>query len=220
MPFYLCYLAGLTFDRLSNPDQLDGATRRQIILSSIMFALGVITIFVGMGAAATAFGQQLREWMWILRYLAAGIIFILGLHFLGVLRIGLLYREARLDAGQRRWGLVGAYLIGLAFAFGWTPCVGPVLATILFTAGAQDSAAQGAMLLLAYGVGMTAPFIVAAVFVSAFLNWTRKVQRHLGKIEKFIGGALVIFALLIGSNSVNVIATWMLSIAPDLGILQ
>lgn len=182
--------------------------------------MGVVTVFIGMGAAATAFGQQMREWMWLLRYLAAAIIFLLGLHFLGVVRIGLLYREARLDAGERRWGLIGAYLVGLAFAFGWTPCVGPILATILFTAGAQESATQGAMLLLAYGVGMTAPFIIAAIFVSAFLGWTRKVQRHLGKVEKFIGGALVLFAILIATNSVNVIAVWMLSIAPDLGVLR
>ena len=125
-----------------------------------------------------------------------------------------------MDAGDRRWGLAGAYVIGLAFAFGWTPCVGPILATILFTAGAQESAAQGAMLLAVYGVGMTAPFIIAALFVGPFLRWAKGFRRHLPKVEKIMGGALVLFAILIATSSVNVISQWMLDIAPDLGLLM
>lgn len=220
VPFYLCYLAGMTFEGLTDEKGLDRATKRRVVLSSVFFALGVITVFVGLGATATVFGQHLRDWFAELRWVAAAIIFLLGLHFLGVLRIGFLYREARIDTGARKGGLFGAYLIGLAFAFGWTPCVGPVLATILFTAGAQETATEGGLLLLAYAIGMTAPFVLAALFVGPFMSWAKGFKRHLGKIEKIMGGALVIFAILIATSSVNIIADWMLSIAPDIGTLQ
>lgn len=220
VPFYLCYLAGMSFEGLTDEAGLDRATKRRVVLSSVFFALGVITVFVALGATATIFGQALREWFSELRWLAAAIILILGLHFLGVFRIGFLYREARLDAGAAKGGLVGAYVIGLAFAFGWTPCVGPVLATILFTAGAQETASQGGLLLLAYAVGMTAPFVLAALFVGPFMKWAKGFRRHLAKVEKVMGAALVVFALLIATNSMNVVAEWMLQIAPDIGTLQ
>lgn len=219
VPFYLCYLAGLSFDGLTD-ERMDRSTKRQVLLSSIFFSLGVLTIFVLLGASATYVGQFTRAWSQELRWLAAAVIFILGLHFLGILRIGFLLREARVDAGDRRWGLAGAYVIGLAFAFGWTPCVGPILATILFTAGAQESASQGAILLAVYGIGMTAPFILAALFVGPFLRWAKGFRRHLPKVEKIMGAALVVFAILIATSSVNVISQWMLDIAPDLGLLM
>ena len=144
---------------------------------------------------------------------------LLGLHFLGVIRIGLLYREARFDAG-RPAGVLGAYLVGLAFAFGWTPCVGPVLAAILFTAGAQESAGQGAALLLVYGLGMTAPFVAAALFAGPFLRWLRGFRRHLGKMERAMGAALVVFAVLIATDSVSIIAQWMIDYGPDIGTVS
>lgn len=219
VPFYLCYIAGMSFETLTE-DTNNAAVRRKVVLSSIFFALGITTIFVGLGATATVFGQVLREWFDVIRWFAAALIVVLGLHFLGVLRIGLLYREARMDVGSQRLGVLGAFAIGMAFAFGWTPCVGPVLATILFTAGAAESAAQGAMLLLSYSAGMTLPFIVAALFIGPFLKWAQGFRRHLGKVEKVMGVALICFGLLIATNSVNVIADWMLSIAPDIGTLQ
>jgi cytochrome c-type biogenesis protein len=220
VPFYLCYLAGMSFNGLTDEAGLDRTTRRRIVISSIFFALGVITVFVALGATATIFGQALREWFAELRWLAAAIILVLGLHFFGIFRIGFLYREARLDAGAAKGGLFGAYVIGLAFAFGWTPCVGPVLAAILFTAGAQETATQGGLLLLAYAIGMTAPFVLAALFIGPFLKWAKAFRRHLGKVEKVMGAALVVFAILIATNSMNLIAYWMLRIAPDIGTLQ
>lgn len=219
VPFYLCYIAGLSFETLTE-DADNAATRRKVVLSSVFFALGITTIFVGLGATATVFGQVLREWFDVIRWIAAVLIILLGLHFLGILRIALLYREARMDIGSQRLGLVGAFAIGMAFAFGWTPCVGPVLAAILFTAGAADSAAQGALLLLSYSAGMTLPFIVAALFIGPFLRWAKGFRRHLGKVEKVMGVALICFGLLIATNSMNIIADWMLSIAPDIGTLQ
>ncbi|MEP5152215.1 cytochrome c biogenesis protein CcdA, partial [Planktotalea sp.] len=117
-------------------------------------------------------------------------------------------------------GYVGAYVIGLAFAFGWTPCVGPVLATILFTAAGAETAATGALLLFVYGVGMTAPFVLAAMFIGPFMRWVSGFRKHLGVIEKIMGLMLILFGILIATNSVNAIAQWMLEVAPDLWFLR
>ena len=139
----------------------------------------------------------------------------MGLHFLGVIRIGFLYRQLRAEAGDTsNLGYVGAYVIGLAFAFGWTPCVGPVLAAILFTAAGQETAGQGAMLLFFYGLGMTLPFIVAALFIGPFMTWMGRFRRHLGLIEKLMGVLLIVFGVLIATNTINVIAQWMLDTLP------
>lgn len=220
VPFYLCYMAGLSMSEMTKDGAIHGEVRLQMILTATSFSLGIVTIFVGLGATATVFGQQLREWFDILRYVAAAIILLIGLHFLGILRIPLLYREARVETGRTPSTIIGAYLVGLAFAFGWTPCVGPILAAILFTAGAQDTAAQGALLLFAYAAGMTIPFILAAFFVGPFLKLMGRLRRHMAVIEKSMGVLLIVFAVLIGTNSVNIIADWMLQIAPDIGTLQ
>ena len=215
VPFYLSYLAGAGMAQVGAGGDVPPEVRRRAVLSSLLFAAGVITVFVGLGATATLFGQLVRSYFDILRWVAAAIIGVMGLHFLGVVRIPLLYREWRAEAGDvRNVSLVGAYVIGLAFAFGWTPCVGPVLAAILFTAAGADSAARGAGLLFVYGVGMTAPFVLAAMFVGPFLRWMARFRRHMGKVEKAMGVLLIVFAVLIATNSVNVIAQWMLDTVP------
>lgn len=221
VPFYLSYLAGVGINQISEEALVDRNTRLRAVLAACFFAAGVITIFMGLGAAATTFGQVLREYFDILRWFAAAIIVVMGLHFLGVFRVGILYRQLRSDAGSTsKVSLVGAYVIGLAFAFGWTPCVGPVLAAILFTAAGADTASAGAGLLFVYGLGMTAPFVLAAFFIGPFMRWMSKFRKHLGLVEKVMGAMLIVFGLLIATNSVNYIAQWMLSIAPDIGILR
>ena len=221
VPFYLSYLAGVGMNQISADAEIDGKTRMRAVLAACFFAAGVITIFMGLGAAATAFGQVVREYFEILRWIAAAIIIAMGLHFLGVIRIGILYRQLRADAGETSSvSLAGAYVIGLAFAFGWTPCVGPVLAAILFTAAGADTASNGAMLLFVYGVGMTAPFVLAALFIGPFMRWMSGFRRHLGLIEKIMGGLLILFGVLIATNSMNVIAQWMLEVGPDIGVLR
>jgi cytochrome c-type biogenesis protein len=221
VPFYLSYLAGVGMNQISADAPVDSAVRRRAVLAACLFAAGVITIFMGLGAAATAFGQIVREYFDILRWIAAAIIIAMGLHFLGVIRIGLLYRQFRADAGDTsNVSLLGAYVIGLAFAFGWTPCVGPVLAAILFTAAGADTAGSGALLLFVYGLGMTAPFILAALFIGPFMRWMARFRRHLGLIEKLMGVMLILFGILIATNTINYIAQWMLEIAPDIGTLR
>lgn len=218
VPFYLSYLAGVSMDQISAEAHLSPTVRRRAVISSCAFSAGVITVFMAFGASASAFGQVFREWFDVLRWIAAVIIIVMGLHFLGVLRIGLLYRELRADFGDTtKMGVVGAYVIGLAFAFGWTPCVGPVLAAILFTAASAETAGRGAMLLLVYGAGMTLPFVIAATFVGPFMRWMHRFRRHLGKIEKVMGALLVLFGVLIATETVNWIANWMVMYWPQLG---
>ena len=215
VPFYLSYLAGVSMNQISADAEISRAVRLRAFIAACCFALGVITVFVGLGATATVFGSLVREYFSILRWIAAAIIIVMGLHFLGVIRIGILYRQFRADAGATsNIGFVGAYVIGLAFAFGWTPCVGPVLAAILFTAAGQETAGQGAVLLFTYGLGMTLPFIAAALFIGPFMRWMAKFRRHLGLIEKLMGALLILFGVLIATNSINIIAQWMLEHVP------
>jgi len=215
VPFYLSYLAGVSMSDVSMEAQLSPLVRRRAVISASCFALGVITVFMGVGATATAFGQLVRDYFDVLRWAAAALIIAMGLHFLGVIRIGFLYRQFRVGAGgTANVSYVGAFVIGLAFAFGWTPCVGPVLAAILFTAAGQETVGQGALLLFVYGAGMTLPFVLAAFFVGPFMRWLARFRRHLGTVEKLMGGLLVVFGVLIATNSVNVIAQWMLETVP------
>ncbi len=219
VPFYLCYIAGIGMNELSG-DGMSPAIQRRIVFTSFFFSAGILTIFVGLGATATVFGQMLRDWFDVMRYIAASVILLLGLHFTGILRLNILLREARLDSSSAPAGIFGAYLVGLAFAFGWTPCVGPVLAAILITAGASDDVSQGMLLLLAYGIGMTLPFILAAFFSKPFLNFMARFRRYLGAIEKGMGALLILFAVLIGTNSVSWIAEQMIKYVPGLTSLS
>ena len=220
VPFYLSYMAGVGMNQISEGGEIPRAVRARAVLTACLFSAGVIVVFIAFGATATAFGQLFREWFDVLRWIAAAIIFVMGLHFLGVVRIGLLYRQFRADAGQTsKMSLAGAFVIGAAFAFGWTPCVGPVLAAILFTAAGEETVGQGVRLLAVYGLGMTLPFIGAALFIGPFMRWMRGFRRHLPKVEKAMGVLLVAFAVLIGTNTINWIANWMLEVAPDLWLL-
>jgi len=220
VPFYLSYLAGVGMNQISAQAEVSRAVRIRAVIAACCFAFGVITVFVGLGATATVFGGMVREYFDVLRWVAAAIIIAMGLHFLGVVRIGVLYRQFRADAGTTsNVSLIGAYVIGLAFAFGWTPCVGPVLAAILFTAAGQDTAGQGAWLLFTYGLGMTLPFIAAALFIGPFMAWMARFRRHLGLMEKLMGAFLILFGVLIATNSINIIANWMLEHIPWFGTL-
>ncbi len=215
VPFYLSYLAGVGMNQIAADADISPKLRWRAFLAALAFALGVITVFMGLGATATVFGQMVREYFDVLRWVAAAIIIAMGLHFLGVVRIGLLYRQLRSDAGNTsNVSLLGAFVIGLAFAFGWTPCVGPVLAAILFTAAGEETAGQGATLLFTYGLGMTLPFILAALFIAPFMRFMARFRQHLGLMEKLMGLLLILFGVLIATNSINIIAQWMLEYVP------
>ncbi len=218
VPFYLTYLAGAGMTAMAGDATVAPDIRRRAVVNAVFFAAGVATIFVALGATATMLGQLVREWLDVLRWVAAALIVAMGLHFLGVIRIGFLYRQFGTQAGDVRDATVfGSFVIGLAFAFGWTPCVGPVLAAILFMAGGQETVSQGMVLLLAYAAGMTAPFVLAAFFVRPFQAWMARFRRHLGTVEKVMGATLVLFGVLIATETVNYIANWMVQYWPQIG---
>ena len=215
VPFYLSYLAGVGMNQIAADAEISASVRWRAFIAACFFALGVITVFVGLGATASVFGQMVRDYFDVLRWVAAAIIIVMGLHFLGVIRIGILYRQFRADAGETsNVSLVGAFVIGLAFAFGWTPCVGPVLAAILFMAGGQETAGQGAALLFTYGAGMTLPFILAALFIAPFMRFMARFRKHLGTVEKMMGVLLIVFGVLIATDTINYIAFWLLETFP------
>jgi cytochrome c-type biogenesis protein len=199
---------------LQGKDDIPTSTHRKLILASICFALGVTTIFVLLGLGATALGQAFRMWKQELAYVSAAFLFVFGLHFLGILRIGLLYREAKVEAKTDPSTLIGSYVMGLAFGFGWTPCVGPALAAILMVAGGMGDIWHGGMLLLVYGLAMTLPFVIAAIFAKPFLRWMNRNRKYMGLVEKIMGVMLIVFAILIATNSVNYIANFMIKYVP------
>ena len=206
VPFYLCYMAGLSMQELRDEAGIAPGARTRLVVQAIAFALGVTSIFVLLGLGATALGRAFIQWKETLSYVAAAALLVFGLHFLGLLRIPFLYREARIEAKAEPTTLAGAYLIGLAFGFGWTPCVGPALASILMIAGGSGDLWRGGTLLLVYGLAMTMPFVIAALFAQPFLGWVGRNRRYLGYVEKAMGVMLILFAGLIATNSVSLIA--------------
>jgi len=219
VPPYLCFLGGTTFDQLTGEDETPSHVYSTVVLSAVAFVLGFTTVFVALGATATAAGQLLAENLLILSKIAGVIIIIAGLHFLGIVRIPLLHREARYHAEARPAGLAGAYLIGIAFAFGWTPCIGPVLAAILALAAGQDSISQGVSLLLVYSLGLGIPFIAAAVAIRPFMSTLQRYRRHLSVMEKVLGAFLVLTGILFLTNSMTLIAGWLIEWFPALATI-
>ncbi|WP_299358257.1 cytochrome c biogenesis protein CcdA [uncultured Paracoccus sp.] len=212
VPFYLCYLAGVSMQELRADGGLQPGAQGRLVLGAIAFALGVTTIFVLMGLGATALGGLFAQYRTQVSWVAAAILFTFGLHFLGIVRIPLLYREARLDSTAEPTSILGAYLMGLAFGFGWTPCAGPALAAILYMASQSGSPWHGGTLLLVYGLAMTLPFVLAAFFARPFLGWVGRHRSLLGHVEKAMGVMLILFAILIVTGSVNRIAQAMLDL--------
>lgn len=218
VPPYLCFLGGVSLEELSGEREAQAAAaHRRVLISAVAFVLGFATVFIALGATASAMSQLIAENMQLLAQIAGAIIIVLGLHFLGVFRIALLYREARFHVKHRPAGLIGAYVVGLAFAFGWTPCVGPVLAAILFVAGSAESMWYGATLLGAYAFGIGIPFLAAALAFRPFMAFMRRFRGRMRQVEMAIGGLLVATGLLFITGSVPTIAYWLLEAFPVLG---
>lgn len=213
VPPYLGFLAGVSMEELTGETD-DKAASQRVFLSSLAFVAGFSTVFVLLGASASFLGQLVSQYIEYFAYIAGGLIIIMGLHFLGVFRIGLLYREARVHVDRKPAGPLGAYLIGLAFAFGWTPCVGPILASILFVAGSQDTVGQGAILLSAYALGLGIPFLLAALFAGPFIRAMGKFRKHMGLVEKIMGAILVLTGVMFLTGQMATLSYWLLEAFP------
>ncbi len=216
VPPYLSFLAGTTFDQLSAGD--DRGVRRRAVLAALLFVAGFTTVFVILGATASALGQLVRQYLDVLSTVAGLAIIAMGLHFLGVFRIGLLYREARFQV-DRPVGLWGAYVMGLAFAFGWTPCIGPILGSILAVAGAEASVAEGAFLLAVYSAGLGIPFVVAAFAMKPFTAFLTRMRSRFAVVERAMGALLVLTGVAFLSGWLTDASFWLLETFPALGRL-
>ena len=218
VPPYLCYIGGVTIEELEQ-SRAERAATRSVIVAAIAFVLGFTTVFVTLGATASVIGRLVTEHLNVLTVVGGILVILMGLHFLGVFRFALLNREARVHVRNVEPGPLGAYLLGLAFAFGWTPCIGPVLAAILGVAGASDTVGQGAFLLAVYSLGLGLPFIAAAMFAPFFLGWLRRFRRFLPLVEKGLGAFLVLTGIFFITGQVATVSYWMLEVFPRLGTL-
>lgn len=224
VPAYLSYMAGTTLEGLTDEE---GDLTRRTLIGAFGFVLGFSTVFVALGAGASAISPLIlanKEWI---GRIAGVVIVILGLHYMGLFRIALLDREMRLmpatlgprdddGVGASAMQALGPYAIGLAFGFGWTPCIGPILATILSIAASRDDLGYGVSLLATYSLGLGLPFIAAALGVRGFLAFSTKFRRHMHKVEMAAGALLVFTGGLIFFGSLETIAYWMLDVFPFL----
>lgn len=220
VPPYLGYLGGTTIEQMSDDAGLDNEVWRRVVLSAVFFILGFTTVFVSLGAGASMAGQWVQAYKSTLSVVAGLVIIAFGLHFLGLVRIPLLYSEARYHGDHTGRGFAGAYLMGLAFAFGWTPCVGPILATVLALAANEASLGAGVRLLLVYSLGLGIPFLLAAVAIRPFLSFFHRFRRQLGRIEKGMGVLLVLTGILFLTGSMNLFGQWLLDNVPLLSRVE
>jgi cytochrome c-type biogenesis protein len=215
VPPYLVYLTGTSLERLADAEPKPGV-RRDALAAAVLFVLGFATVFIALGASASVVGAVLRTYSQELGILAGLAIIAMGLHFLGLTSIAWLKREKRFAVGKPV-GLWGAYLMGLAFAFGWTPCIGPILAAVLALAAAEATVLKGVGLLAVYSLGLGVPFVIAAIAVEPFAAFLARFRAHLGLVEKAMGGLLVLTGIAFLTGAMSELSYWLLDTFPALG---
>ena len=211
VPPYLAYMTGVGVNGLKTGE-------RSAVPAALMFVLGLSTVFLVMGFAASAFGRAFLEYqVWLARVAGVAVI-IMGLHFLHVFRIPILDREARLETGDQGGSALGAYVLGLAFAFGWTPCIGPQLGAILSLAMQEGSTQRGTVLLGVYALGLGLPFLLAAIFIEKSMHLMAKLKRHMKLIERLMGGLLILVGVMLVTGAFTDFSYWMLETYEFLGV--
>ena len=215
VPPYLVYLAGTSLERLAGKEP-EPQVRGDVVVAALLFVAGFSTVFVAFGASASAIGALVQAWSAQLSLVAGVAIILMGLHFLGVTRFAVLMFEKRAPM-SRPVGLWGAYAMGLAFAFGWTPCIGPILAAILAVAASKETVAKGAMLLAVYSAGLGIPFVVAALAVEPVTAFLARFKRHMEVIEKAMGGLLVLTGIAFLGGFISQASFYLLEWFPELG---
>ena len=215
VPPYLAYMSGMTVGEMS-----DGASaRNRATVTALFFVLGLSTVFLLLGFAASAFGAFFLQNQVLFTQISGAVIIVFGLHFLGIFRLGFLDREARMDAGDRGGSALGAYILGLAFAFGWTPCIGPQLGAILTLAASEASVTRGTVLLGVYAAGLGIPFLLAAMFMSRAMGLMNRLKRHMALIERVMGGLLLVVGLAMLMGWFTRFSFWLLEQFPALATL-
>ena len=215
VPPYLAYMSGVTLNDLSSNEQ----PRTKAIIPALFFVLGLSTVFLFLGFAASAAGVALLQYQGYFNTVAGVIVMVFGAHFVGIYRIGLLDREARMDAGERGGSSFGAYVLGLAFAFGWTPCIGPQLGAILSLAAGEASVARGTFLLGVYAIGLGVPFLLVAAFLPKLGGVMTWMKRHMEQIERVMGLLLWTIGLLMLTGGFSAFSFWLLETFPALATL-
>ncbi len=214
VPPYLAYMGGISMGEMRG----DAVARRKVIVPALFFVMGLSTVFLLLGFTASAFGAFFLQNQEIFAQISGVVVIVFGLHFLGVFRIPLLDREARLDAGDRGGSAFGAYVLGLAFAFGWTPCIGPQLGAILSLAAQETSIAKGTVLLGVYAVGLGLPFLLAAIFVERSIGLMARLKPHMRMIERVMGALLLIVGLALVTGAFTNFTWWLLEVFTTLGV--
>jgi len=222
VPAYLSFISGVSVDALRSGETLDKANiRRTAMIQSLWFVLGFSLVFIALGASASFIGQWLLTNMSVLAKFAGVIIIVFGLHYTGIIRIPFLMMEARLDTQNvKGTSGLGALMLGSAFAFGWTPCIGPILGTILAMAGMQGQIGEGMMLLVMYSIGLGVPFLIAAFATNAFLNWSQRFKKHLHMVEIISGVLLIAVGAMIFLGSFSQVSAIILDYMPWLSDIE
>jgi cytochrome c-type biogenesis protein len=205
IPGYISFISGASLQELSTAEEIR-KIRYKVLLNSLMFVLGFTVVFILLGASATALSKLLLKFLRPLAIGAGVVIIIFGLHTMGVIRIPFLYMEKRFQANAKPAGLFGSFIIGLAFAFGWSPCIGPQLAGILALAASEHTVLKGIMLLLAYSIGLGIPFIITAWSITLFFKFFEKIKKHMQIIEWVSGALLVVIGALMITGGLGRIA--------------
>ncbi|MGA7974971.1 MAG: cytochrome c biogenesis protein CcdA, partial [Pseudolabrys sp.] len=212
---YLVFLTGTSLERFADQEP-EARIKRETVVAALLFVAGFSTVFVALGASASVIGSVIRAYSHALGIVAGVVIIIMGLHFLGITPIAFLHRQKRLEVAKPV-GLWGAYVIGLAFAFGWTPCIGPILAAILAVAASEQTVARGAGLLAIYSLGLGIPFVIAAFAVEPFAAFLSRFKHYLHRVEQAMGALLVLTGIAFLTGSLNQMSVWLLQMFPGLG---
>ncbi|WP_432816920.1 cytochrome c biogenesis CcdA family protein [Sulfitobacter sp. JB4-11] len=212
VPPYLAYMSGVSLGDISS----ESAARRKAVVAALFFVMGLSTVFLILGFTASAFGMFFLQNQVLFAQISGVVIIVFGLHFVGLFRIPFLDQEARLDAGDKGGSSFGAYVLGLAFAFGWTPCIGPQLGAILSLAATEASVSKGTLLLGVYAAGLGIPFLLAAMFITRAMGVMNRIKRHMKLIERIMGGLLIAVGLAMVTGAFSAFAFWLLEAFPVL----
>lgn len=212
VPPYLAYMGGVSINDMSS----QSSARRRAVVAALFFVLGLSTVFILLGFTASAFGMFFLQNQALFAKISGVVIIVFGLHFVGLFRIPFLDQEARLDAGDKGGSSFGAYVLGLAFAFGWTPCIGPQLGAILSLAASEASVSRGTLLLGVYAAGLGIPFLLAAMFITRAMTLMNRIKPHMKMIERIMGGLLVLVGLALLTGAFTTFSFWLLETFPIL----